>query len=278
VDYDWATSVLNEYQQLVRDVQNTTWLSKERRAAVKQLNNRCPAVNGILQNLSPGLGQIVHGTLSDHVAGLGRIGNALRLLAAARAMAAAARQLAEPALPLSLLHPLVRIPAQLLWAAGNHRHAVSDAATNVSNYTQKRLGRYDISDKDLMAQAFTDKEPEQGKHRLRCPGNQNSQAVRSQQIGALMFSQGCFQAIRNPAHHMTGDWNPVTAFEHLAALSTVARWVCEWDVAYYYPPVDLTLLTAKTVQVVIDSKTQAQPTPTAKTPAGKPANGAKQGD
>jgi hypothetical protein len=165
-------------------------------------------VNLILGNLSPSLGTIACGTLSDHVAGLGRIGNALRLLTATQSMAAAAARLGEPALSLSLLHPLVWIPAQLLWAAGNYRHAVSDAATNVSNHTQKRLGRHDISDKDLMAQVCTDKEPEEGKHRLRCPGNQNSQAVRSQQIGALMFSQGCFQAIRNPAHHMTGDWNP----------------------------------------------------------------------
>jgi hypothetical protein len=36
-------------------------------------------------------------------------------------------------------------------------------------------------------------------------------------------AQGCFQAIRNPAHHLTGDWNPVTAAEQLATLSLVAR-------------------------------------------------------
>ena len=271
MDYDRATSVLNEYQQLVKAAQSTTWLSKERRAAVKQLNGRGREVNLILGNLSPSLGIIAGRNLSDHVDGLGKIGNALRLLIAARSMAAAAAQLGEPALPLSLLHPLVRLPAQPLWAAGNYRHAVSDAATNVSNYTQKRLGRHDVSDKDLMAQAFTDKEPEEGKYRLRCPGNQNSQAIRSQQMGALMFSQGCFQAIRNPAHHMTGDWNPLTAFEHLAALSTVARWVSEWDIDYYYPPLEFTPLSAKTIQVATDGKTPAKPKPTAKTPTGKPA-------
>jgi hypothetical protein len=56
------------------------------------------------------------------------------------------------------------------------------------------------------------------------------------QQGALAMAQGCFQAIRNPAHHLTGDWNPVTATEHLTVLSVVARWVRHWDVVRYAPP------------------------------------------
>jgi hypothetical protein len=50
------------------------------------------------------------------------------------------------------------------------------------------------------------------------------------------FSIGTFQAIRNPAHHVTGDWNPVLAFHHLAALSQVAYWFRNWDIARYIPP------------------------------------------
>jgi Protein of unknown function (Hypoth_ymh) len=49
-------------------------------------------------------------------------------------------------------------------------------------------------------------------------------------------AMGTFQAIRNPAHHLTGDWNPITAFEYLAALSTVARWVTGWNLVQYVPP------------------------------------------
>lgn len=74
------------------------------------------------------------------------------------------------------------------------------------------------------------------KPRLRCPGNQKSQTVQSMQQGALQFSQGAFMAIRNPAIHQDGGWNPVTAAEHLAALSIVARWVRHWDVVHYVPP------------------------------------------
>jgi hypothetical protein len=35
---------------------------------------------------------------------------------------------------------------------------------------------------------------------------------------------------------MTGDWNPVTAAEQLAALSIVARWVRHWHVVRFVPP------------------------------------------
>lgn len=87
-----------------------------------------------------------------------------------------------------------------------------------------------------MGQAFGDKEPEEGKARLRYPGNPASETVKSQQEGARAFAVGTFQAIRNPAHHLTGDWNPSTAFHHLVALSQVAHWFRDWDVVRYVPP------------------------------------------
>jgi hypothetical protein len=49
---------------------------------------------------------------------------------------------------------------------------------------------------------------------------------------------------------MTGDWNPVVAFEHLAALSTVARWVSEWDLVEYIPPLDLTPIDPAKIHVI----------------------------
>lgn len=117
-----------------------------------------------------------------------------------------------------------------------------DAATSLNKFAQDRIGRHDISDKNLMGEAFSDKNPEEGKARLRCPGNHASEAVRSQQEGARSFAIGTFQAIRNPAHHLTGDWNPVTAFHHLTALSQVAHCFREWNVAQYVPPLDLSTL------------------------------------
>jgi Protein of unknown function (Hypoth_ymh) len=236
VDYDWAASVLAQYVQFIDDAKKAPWLSKDRRDAVRELKALRSTVNNILRSLGPGLGSITGPSLPVGTADAELVQRALHLIAGSRIMDGAQEQLGYPALPLPLLHRLVFAPARLLWGSGNYRHAVSDAATNVSNFAQTRLGRHDISDKDLMAQAFSDKEPEQGKPRLRCPGDPASQDVRSQQNGALIFSQGCFQAIRNPAHHMTGDWNPVMAFEQLAALSIVARWVSEWDLVQCVSP------------------------------------------
>lgn len=87
-----------------------------------------------------------------------------------------------------------------------------------------------------MAQAFSEKDPEEGKARLRCTGNLESETVRSQMEGARAFAIGTFQAIRNPAHHIAGDWHAALAFHHLAALSQVAYWFRNWDIARYIAP------------------------------------------
>ena len=78
--------------------------------------------------------------------------------------------------------------------AEKYRQAVNDAATSVNSFAQNQLGRHDISDKDLMGQAFSDKEPEPGKARLRCAGSPASETARSMQEGARAFAIGTFQA------------------------------------------------------------------------------------
>jgi hypothetical protein len=141
---------------------------------------------------------------------------------------------------------------------------VSDAATSLNRFAQDRPGRHDISDKDLMGQVFSDKEPEEGKARLRCPGTPTARPFRSQQEGAQAFAIGTFQAIRNPAHHLTGDWNPVTAFHYLTALSQIAHWFCEWNIERYFPPPpDLGAIRIGTVQ----SASLMQPVNRSQTPA-----------
>ena len=52
----------------------------------------------------------------------------------------------------------------------------------------------------------------------------------------MLFSMGCYAALRNPAQHLTGDRNPHTAFQHLAAFSIVAEWVQNWSLVTV-PPV-----------------------------------------
>ncbi len=96
-----------------------------------------------------------------------------------------------------------------------------------------------------MGDAFSLNPPEPGKPRLRCPGGLASEAVRSQQVGALNYSKACFMAMRNPAHHQKGDWNPLTAFHFLVSLSQVATWVRHWHVERAPDPIPATASAAQ---------------------------------
>lgn len=232
--------MLNEHKQLIAECARTAWLTKDRKAALDRLNEHIPAVDAILRHFN--LSGIGGTTLGAHRQAQGAIDRALTLLAAGQSMAQAAAGLGYPALPMGVLHPVVYSVARPLWDKGNYRHAVADAATNVSIYAQRRLRRYDVSDRGLMAEAFSDKDPERGKSRLRYPGKRNSETVKSMQEGAKLFAMGTFHAIRNPAHHSIGDGEPVTAFEDLAALSKIARWVEGWYVDEYFEPIDATQL------------------------------------
>lgn len=236
MDHVAALRQLTAYCELVAQAQKLPTLSRERRAVMKTLNAQVAGVNQVLRTIAPDVKLISAHWLGEHAGALPRVRQALALLRGWGEMASHEWTGGGPALPLSMIDPVVARPAVPLFEAGKYRQAVADAATNVNQLTQNRLGRHDISDKNLMAQAFSDDPPAQGKPRLRCPGDHRSMAVRSMQQGALLMAQGCFQAIRNPAAHLTGDWNPVTAAEYLAVLSVVARWVRHWDVVEYVAP------------------------------------------
>lgn len=232
--------LIDRWQQLPR-------FSAARREVLGKLNDQLPELNRILRELAPDLGQIGEYLLSQRVTEAPVLRRALGLLEHDR-MPSECRLQDVAVFPLAFLHPLVWEPAQPQWEAGRYRLAVNEAANHVNEFTQKRLGRTDISDSKLMGEAFSKEPPESGKPRLRCPGDQGSETVRSQQAGAVQFSQGVYLAIRNPAHHRIGDWNPLTAFEFLASLSTVARWVTSWNLNVYVytpppaPPPDFTVI------------------------------------
>jgi Protein of unknown function (Hypoth_ymh) len=136
-----------------------------------------------------------------------------------------------------MLDRVVAEAALPLWKAGKYRQAVNDAATSLNQFAQQQLGRRDLSDKKLMEEAFSDKPPVPGKARLRCYRlGRPMESVHSQQGGARSFCSGTFQAIRNPAHHLSGDGNPVTAFHHLVALSQVAHYFRNWKIETHTVP------------------------------------------
>jgi hypothetical protein len=129
-----------------------------------------------------------------------------------------------PRLSADLLHPLVWDAARTFWSDGYRRAAVQQACIALNAWIQERLGRTDVSDGGLMAQAFSTSDPEDGKPRLRWPGDQTDRTVRSMQSGILQYAQGCFSAIRNPSAHSPSELDESTALIQLASLSQLAAW------------------------------------------------------
>lgn len=134
-----------------------------------------------------------------------------------------------PTMAADSLHPLVWNAASKLWAGEHHAAAVQRAATFLNAHVQDLVGRRDVSDSALMAQSFSLSPPEGGKPRLRWPGDGSDLTVKAMRSGLLQFSQGCFMAIRNPVAHSTSETAPQKALEHLAILSTLARWIDECE-------------------------------------------------
>lgn len=162
-------------------------------------------------------------------AGVDLCRRALGVLATSAETAAHITGSAAPTMAADSLHPLIWGAASKLWRDGHHGAAVQRAATFLNAHVQDLTGRHDVSDSTLMAQAFSSNAPEQGKPRLRWPGDDANLTVKAMRTGLAQFSQGCFMAIRNPVTHGTEDLAVQEALEQLAVLSTLARWIdgCE---------------------------------------------------
>ncbi|MFD3431354.1 TIGR02391 family protein [Nocardia fluminea] len=138
----------------------------------------------------------------------------------------------EPQISARSLHPLVWKAATAQWSTGHRHEAVLAAAKAVNSLLQKKTGRRDVSEGDLVKQAFSSNPPEQGKPRLRYDRISNEQTAKSMRIGVMDFGAGCFGAIRNPIGHLPNDeveLDEQSALERLCALSLLTRWIEEAD-------------------------------------------------
>ena len=136
---------------------------------------------------------------------------------------------AAPTMGADALHPLIWSSASKRWDSGHYLDAVQRAATALSGLVKDQTGRYELGDSDLVSQVFSLSAPQEGKPRLRWPGNDDDLNVRTMRVGILNMAQGIFAAIRNPATHSTDELPRQEALEQLATLSILARWIdrCE---------------------------------------------------
>jgi uncharacterized protein (TIGR02391 family) len=134
-----------------------------------------------------------------------------------------------PTVDVAQMHPAVWGQTARLWRDGHYRQAVSAAADAVVQLAKSRTGRNDIPDTSQWQQAFSKDDPQPGKPRLRWPGHQTDQTVKSMNEGLRNFAPGAQMTIRNPATHGPGEITQQEAVERLSVLSLLARWVDQCD-------------------------------------------------
>jgi hypothetical protein len=231
-----AFRLLCDYWSQASGAQKLPRFAGQRGPALAELNKKLVTINSILHELAPDLSLISARSIAQHGETWPKISRALEIINVSRELDKHQWAGGGPAFPLRLLDPVISEVAVPLWEVNKFRQAVSDAATSLNRFAQDRLGHHDIYDSQLMNEAFSADPPKSGRPRLRCPGSHRLMTVRDQQNGARQLASGAFLAIRNPAHHMTGDWNPATAFHYLTILSQVCHYFRHWNVEVYQPP------------------------------------------
>jgi uncharacterized protein (TIGR02391 family) len=139
---------------------------------------------------------------------------------------------ASPLLAANQFYPQVWTAASAQWSTGHRHEAVLAAAKAVNSMLQAKLGRRDVSEVNLVQEAFSQSDPSAKRPRLRFPMIQDERTRESMTQGALSFGVGCFQAIRNPVGHLPNEEHELSeqeALERLAALSLLARWIDQAD-------------------------------------------------
>ncbi len=226
-DHEWAEGELEGFIAAVDEWRGSSSGSPDLALEYEPIAIR------IMNTISPGLGDFEVDRFEGFPARLqeGRI-RAVTALGLIRKREALERfeKGEAPSLSADALHPWVWDSARQLWEAEAYQDAVGSAARTLNARLQQKLGRRDTSESDLINQAFSDKPPEEGKPRLRFPGDTNDPRWQALQSGARSFGVGCFQAIRNrAAHDENTGWTKNEALEYLAAFSVLAKWIdlCE---------------------------------------------------
>ncbi|MER6753275.1 TIGR02391 family protein [Micromonospora echinofusca] len=135
------------------------------------------------------------------------------------------------------MHPVVWGAAGRLWRDGHFRHAVAAAAESLVAALKARTGRNDVAETALWQEVFSERAPAPGKPRLRWPGPSNDREVKTMNDGLRQFAPGVQMTIRNSAAHGTAELEEQAALERLAALSLLASWVDDCELAMA-PPAD----------------------------------------
>ena len=131
------------------------------------------------------------------------------------------------------LHPWVAEPAEPLFEDGHWFMAVTAAADSVRAQWKAILS----SQSDDLPSVFSPKDPKQGQPRMRFAfydRARDEKAWTNAHEGVMHFARGCMMRIRNLHKYQPKGQSasPGLAIEALAALSRLARWITDAEVAY----------------------------------------------
>ena len=128
------------------------------------------------------------------------------------------------------MHATVWDAAARYWTMHLFRDAVRVACEALVERVKVINGHNELSDTDAWTQIFSDKAPAPGRPRLRWPGTPEDRDVKSMKGGLGRLAPGLQMTIRNPSTHGMEVFTEQEAFEQLAALSMLARWVDKCEV------------------------------------------------
>ncbi|MEB0267692.1 TIGR02391 family protein [Cryobacterium sp. 10I5] len=133
-----------------------------------------------------------------------------------------------PSIEADSLHPWVWDAARPHWTSGNYDAALWAAGVNVNSRLQRKVGRKDIGEGQLLRESFSTGEPKPGKSRLRLTDPSNQSLFQDLQVGAGNLGQGLYSAVRNVINHVDArehSFGEAETIEALAAFSLLARWI-----------------------------------------------------
>jgi hypothetical protein len=129
----------------------------------------------------------------------------------------------SPAFAPSAFHPVIWTASAPHWTNHQYRVAVREAGEALNLHWKERLGRSNVQDSDFWGQTLATEPAKPGVPRLRWPGADSDQTVRSMREGLMGLAKGLNLAVRNVATHTRTEISEQDGMERLGAYSHLAR-------------------------------------------------------
>jgi hypothetical protein len=128
-----------------------------------------------------------------------------------------------PAFAPSAFHAVIWTAAAPHWTNHQYRVSVREAGEALNLHWKERLGRTDVPDTDFWGQSLASEPAKPGVPRLRWPGPDTDNTVRSMREGLMGLARGLNLAVRNVATHSREEISEQDGMERLGAYSYLAR-------------------------------------------------------